>query len=62
MPRKADPSKAIPPTTMRIPVDKLKRASKVAKKYDRSRSWLINKYIDDGLAADEKPGSLGALG
>lgn len=49
---------AIPPTTMRIPVELLKRTARVAKKADRSRSWLINKYIVEGLARDEKPGAL----
>lgn len=55
----ATKSKAVPPTTMRIPVELLKRAGKVARRYDRSRSWLINKYITDGLRRDEK--SAGAL-
>lgn len=57
MPQKTA-SKAIPPTTMRIPVSVLKRGAKAAKKYDRSRSWLFNKYIEEGLARDEKPGAL----
>lgn len=55
---KSPASKAIPPTTMRIPVPELKRGTKVAKKWDRSRSWLFNKYIKEGLDRDEKPGAL----
>lgn len=56
MPAKTTPaSKAIKPTTMRIPPSLLKRCDKVAGKQDRSRSWLINKYIEEGLVRDESP-------
>lgn len=45
----------IKPTTMRIQPELLKRAGKVAtSKYERSRSWLVAKYIEDGLARDER--------
>jgi predicted transcriptional regulator len=45
----------IKPTTMRIPPDLLTRAGKVAtQRYQRSRSWLINHYIEKGLERDER--------
>jgi predicted transcriptional regulator len=55
---KSNTPAAIKSTTMRIPEPLLKRADKVAKRQDRSRSWLVNKYIEDGLKRDEKPGAL----
>ncbi len=52
---------AIKPTTMRIPPDLLKRADRVAKRQDRSRSYMINQWIADGLKKAEKSTAAGAL-
>ena len=43
---------AIKPTTMRIPDDLLRACSRVAKKQERSRSFIVNNYIRAGLARD----------
>lgn len=54
---------AVKPTTMRIPPDLLKRADKVAKAEDRSRSYVINRWIEEGLdKAERKATRAGALG
>ena len=50
---------SIKPTTMRIPPDLLKRTDKVAKKQERSRTYKVIRWIEEGLARDEQPG--GAL-
>lgn len=49
---------AIAPTSLRLSPELLKRTARVAKKHDRSRAWLINKFIEEGLARDDKPGAL----
>ncbi len=59
MPSKAPA--AIKPTTMRIPPDLLKRADKAAKRADRSRSYMINLWIAEGLKKAEKAVPTGAL-
>lgn len=51
---------SVKPTTMRIPDALLARGAKQAKRQDRSRSYLFIRYIEEGLARDEK--SAGALG
>lgn len=51
---------AVKPTTMRIPEPLLSRGARQAKRQERSRSYLFIKYIEAGLARDEK--SAGALG
>lgn len=43
---------SIKPTTMRIPDDLLRACSRVAKTKERSRSWIVNGYIREGLERD----------
>lgn len=52
MASKTKSKSAIKPTTMRIPDDLLKACSQVARKKERSRSWLVNTYIREGLLRD----------
>lgn len=46
--------KPITPTTMRLPDDMKKRLAKQAVKQDRTSSYLAKRYIEQGLARDEK--------
>lgn len=41
-------------TTMRIPHELLSRVDKVAKARDRSRSYMVKKFICDGLVKAER--------
>ena len=59
MPQKK--SNVVKPTTMRIPDDLIDRTDGLAEKLTRSRSYLVIKWIKEGLARDEKRLSGGAL-
>lgn len=52
MPAKKSKTAAVPPTTMRIPEALLKGCGRIAKRKERSRSWIINDYIRQGLTRD----------
>lgn len=51
---KKKPSVAIKPTTMRIPPDLKKRVARMAKRCDRSASYLAIRWIEEGVARAEK--------
>lgn len=44
-------------TAIRTDTDTLDRLARVMHQKQRSRSWLINQYIQEGLKRDERKGS-----